>query len=328
MAVVATGMLLALVARAAPAPADAAATAGATATGLSATGAVPIPPTPTVTAEQPPDSGERRQVPVDLGLPPLAVTATLAVVAEASRESRVATPAFPELMDNALRRHVPEAATNARAFTRAEGLGILLDGPQDPVQSPLTQTLVSATAVESSAIARCVGDQALFDTDYRVVGLKVLGQDLGLEALLAPVLAGLDVDGVISVKQGEAGPLPGGGIFINALHIVIPLLGVDLIVGRSEARMPTPCAAGGEAEAVEQASPRVSFAAARGVTRLAATGGRSGLFQWGTVAIGAGLALRVGSRRWRPTCWSSPSPPCGRRQPWRRSDGTVGGPPT
>ncbi|HWC10948.1 MAG TPA: hypothetical protein VG455_06980, partial [Acidimicrobiales bacterium] len=116
-AIVATGMLLALVARAAPAPADAAAAASATATGLSATGPVPLPPTPTVTAEQPPDSGERRQVPVDLGLPPLAVTATLAVVAEASRESRVATPAFPELMDNALRRHVPEAAVNARAFT-------------------------------------------------------------------------------------------------------------------------------------------------------------------------------------------------------------------
>lgn len=84
---------------------------------------------------------------------------------------------------------------------------------------------------------------------------------MGLQALLAPVLAGLELDGVISVKQGEAGPLPGGGIFINALHIVIPLLGVDLIVGRSEARMPTPCAAGGETEAMERASPPASLAA-------------------------------------------------------------------
>ncbi|HWC12374.1 MAG TPA: choice-of-anchor P family protein, partial [Acidimicrobiales bacterium] len=208
------------------------------------------------------------------------------------------------------------------------GLGILLGGPQDPVQSPLSQTLVSATAVESSAIARCVGDQALFDTDYSIVGLKVLGQDVGLEALLAPVVAGLDLDGIVSVKQGEAGPLPGGGIFVNALHIVIPLLGVDLIVGRSEARMPTPCAAGTEAEAVGQASPPASVVAGGAVTPLAATGRRSRLFHWGVAAIGAGLALRLSSRQWRSTCWSSLSPPCGRRQPWRRSDGTVGAPPT
>lgn len=243
--VVAVVEIGALLSAAVPAHAEAAVASSATAVGLVSTGLLPLPPNPTITASQPPDSGEMRQALIDLAVPPLALTGTSTVVAEASRESRIPTPAFPDLKPNALRRHLPVGETNARSFARTEGLALVSTAPQALPLDLLTTTLVSASAVESAAIARCVDGQALFDTDFNVSGLKVLGQDLGLDALLLPVLTALSLPDAISVIPGEAGRLPdGNGVFINGLHISIPVLNVDLVIARSEARMPAQCAPG------------------------------------------------------------------------------------
>ena len=303
-----------VVAPATPASADPATTSSATATGVQATGLLAVPPTPTITAGQPPDSGELRRAVLELPVPPLALSASLVVVAEASRESRIGTPVFPELQSNALRRHVAEAETNARAFARAQGLALVLDpSPALPLDL-LTQTLVSATAVETVAVARCVDGRALFDTDFNVAGLKLLGQDAGLDALLLPLLSALNLPGAISVVQGEAGRLPSGdGIFINGLHVSIPALNVDLVVARSEARMPTPCQVAEsqvEASQVEPTQAEASqvevaaeltpvLAASAEAPQLAASGGSVPL----VVPVGmvlAGLALARLRRAARP----------------------------
>jgi hypothetical protein len=242
-AMVVVALLLQAAAMVGPAPAhaDDAVSSSATATGLQATGLLSLPPTPTITATQPPDSGERRDTLLSLALPPLALSTSLTVVTEASRASQIPTPVFPELGDNALRRHVPERETNARAFSRANGLSLVLNTPDNVLQALLPGPLLSASAVEAVAIARCVDNQALFDTDFNVSDLRVLGQQTALDQVLLPLLSRLDVPGAISIKQGEAGPLPGGGVFINGLHISIPSLNVDIVVARSEVRMPTPC---------------------------------------------------------------------------------------
>jgi hypothetical protein len=307
VAILETGALLAA---AVPAHAETAAASSATAVGLVSTGLLPLPPTPTITASQPPDSGEMRQALVDLPVPPLALTGTSTVVTEASRESRIPTPAFPDLKPNALRRHVPVSETNARAFARTEGLALVSTAPQALPLDLLVTTLVTATAVESVAVARCVDGQALFDTDFNVSGLKVLGQDLGLDALLLPVLTGLNMPGAISVIPGEAGRLPdGSGVFINGLHISIPVLNVDIVIARSEARMPAQCSPSAPADVASESeqpalatlqtdAPQLDVAQV-GAPQLAVSGGSLPL----AIPVGmilSGLALRRCCRRGQP----------------------------
>lgn len=271
-------ILITAVAVLTPAPAahaDPAATTSATATGMQSAGRLSVAPTPTVTATHPGEARRQADGVKEEAAGPVAVRATMAVVAEARLESSIGTPVFPELQDNARRRHNREHMNNARAFVEARSVALT-------VSSPVPTTVVEATSVQAAAVARCQDNQAIFDTDFQLTGLKVLGQDASLDRLNQPIQAGLDPPLSISVKPGEAGKLPSGGIFMNGLHITIPALDVDLVVARSEARMPTPCGTG---RTVEEPT-RLGTPVPTGRTTLASTGGARPL-----AVLGSGLAV-------------------------------------
>lgn len=221
---------------AAAAHADPAVTSSATAAGMQATGLLSVAPAPAVTAMHPGEARRQADGSKDENAGPVGVRATLAVVAEASLESSVGTPHFPELADNARRRHGREDTNNARGFAEARGVALTVSpGGRAPV--------VEAESVRATAVARCQGNQAIFDTDFHIAGLKVLGRETAMDTLNQPIPAGTDPVSV-TVRQGEAGRLPSGGVFMNGLHVTIPALDVDVVLARSEARMPTPCGTG------------------------------------------------------------------------------------
>lgn len=268
------------VASMAPAIADPSNAGSASAYGLSGSGLLQINPTPTVSVSQPSDSGQQRKVLVDLQVPPLAVSATAGVVAEAASEDRL-DPVLDIQRDN-----------NARGYARTEGLGVVLNtAGVDAVQSRLTQTLLSATAIEAEAVGRCVNGDPVYDTGYKAVGLKLAGKDLAVaEDLVRQLLGTLAPKGplgsLVSVTQGEVGALPGGGVYVNGLHIRIPLLNQDIIVSRAEARLPADCAVSKPATPVP-------------AQELALTGTDGYLMPMGLAMITCGTVMIVLMRRGR-----------------------------
>lgn len=212
-----------------PAAADPARTSSASAFGLEATGTLPISRTPEVAASQPPDSGRQRRAVLDIPAAPLAVSATLEVVAEAARDSR---------LDAALG-NVDDGA-NARGFASTESLEVLLSN------GPVTQTLLRARVLQAEAVGRCVNNQPVFDTGSRIVGLELAGAEIPVvDETVRQVLGRLAPNGplssLISVQENETGTLPGGGVFVNALRVRIPLLNEDIVVSHAEARVPAGC---------------------------------------------------------------------------------------
>lgn len=279
-------LLVGVLGPAVPTHADAAARAGAAASGMQSTGLVTMAPTPAATATQPPDARRQLEGPIDVAAGPLAVKASAVVVAETARESRIATPVFPELEDNARRRHLRVDKNNARGFAEVRTVVLNL-APQGPVP------LVEAATVRSAAVARCQGNQALFDTDFDVRELKVLGRATSSNVVDQPIGAGPDPQLLISVKQGEAGRLPSGGVFMNGVRVTIPALDVDIVLARAEATMPTPCGAGGSvAEPTRLGRPLV---AKRQTTP--GTGGSPVLLPLGVAMAVLGSALHIVNRR-------------------------------
>ncbi len=220
----------------------------ASAYGLQATGLVPIPATPTVSVSTP--GQVQQQVTLPVSAAPLAVNGTVTARAECRVEPTVAKRIASATI---------VTPNNCDGYTRTEGLAVLLSGgalPGDPL-APVP-SLVSADEVQSEAVARGVGGRGQVATAYSLTDVRIGGNPvalvndtvtqvvnlLGPGGLLAPV---------VTVTQNETGTLPGGGVFVNALHIkILPGAGgvalpgtlagaEDIIVGHSEARMPTPC---------------------------------------------------------------------------------------
>ncbi len=228
--------------------AEPASSSSAAAYGISATvlGTQLVPPTPSVAVSQPPDTGRtlggniNTTLPVDLQ--GVAVTGVVVAVGEAHRADDI----VPALTSNLGAGSDPVTLTgvNSRGLARAENLNVLGNIPLTDLLAGavVSQGLVSAGSVQAEAVAKCVNNQPVFDTGYNIVDLNILGgTQIPLNSLLAPILDAVDIPGVVTVTLGETGALPGGGVFINALHIRSTLLGADIIVGHAEASMPANC---------------------------------------------------------------------------------------
>jgi hypothetical protein len=254
---VATFALALVLARAPSAFADPAKASSASAYGLSATllGSQLIGPTPTALAAQPPDKKDGPNTVIGLPLPPLAIDGTISAEATAHKASDIkvtdANPlGVPGESDPTSLNDV-----NAKGLSRTEGLGVVVQGPLDVTSIPLPdligQTLVTATAVEGEAVAKCVGGVAQFDYGYDIVGLGLAGQEIPLASdvlaaltnLLGPNFAAADL---LHVETPDNSPSTtviktADGISVTALRVVSDILGIDIPIGHAEARMPGDC---------------------------------------------------------------------------------------
>ena len=291
-----------------PAWAEPARTSSAAAFGLQATvlGTQLVPPTPAVAVSQPPDTGltlgdnVNATLPVDLQ--GLAVTGVVTAVGEAHRADDIVpalTAPVGEFSDA-----VTLTGVNSRGLARAENLTLVGNIPLIDVLAGQVaqQGLLNAGSVQAEAVAKCVNNQPVFDTGFNIVDLNVAGAEIPLNDLVATLLSLLNVPGVISVVQGETGVLPDGGVFINALHVTVPLLGADIVVGHAEARMPANCGIAPPAPPTGPGpvAPVASVAAPHG--SLAATGGDFSMTPFVAAAmLGGALGVRRLVVRSRPS---------------------------
>ena len=230
-----------------PAWAEPARTSSAAAYGLQASvlGTQLVPPTPVVAVSQPPDTGrtlgENIDATLPVDLPGLAVTGVVTAVGDAHRADDIVptlTSPVGQFSDA-----VTLTGVNSRGLARAENLNLLGNIPLIDILAGQVaqQGLLSAGSVQAEAVAKCVNNQPVFDTGFNIVDLRVAGSQIPLNDLVSSLLTLLNLPGIITVVQGETGVLPDGGVFINALHVTVPLLQADIIVGHAEARMPANC---------------------------------------------------------------------------------------
>jgi len=294
-----------------PVSADPAQTSGASAYGVQATvlGAQLVPPTPAVTVSQPPDTGLTLNDNVNATLPVdlqgLAVTGVVVAVGEAHRADDI----IPALTANLGQFSDAVALTgvNARGLARAENLSLVGNIPLVNLLGGQVsqQGLLNVGSVQAEATAKCVNNQPVFDTGYNIVDLRLAGSGpnaIPLNDAVGTLLSVLNVPGVISVVQGETGVLPGGGVFINALRVTVPLLGAEIIVGHAEARMPANCGIAAPAPPTGPGpiAPIAQVAAPAG--NLAATGGDFSVTPLVAMAmLGGALGVRRLVVRSRPS---------------------------
>lgn len=263
---------------AAPASAEPASSSRAAAFGISARvlGSQLVPPTPSVAVSQPPDTGltlngnVNATVPVDLQ--GVAVTGVVVAVGEAHRADDI-VPALTTSL-GAGSDPVTLTGVNSRGLARAENLSVLGNIPLVPLLGGgvVSQGLVNAGSVQAEAVAKCVNNQPVFDTGFNIIDLNIAGTSLPLNPLVSQLLGLANLPGLITVVQGETGVLPDGGVFINALHVTVPLLGLDLIVGHAEAGMPANCGIAAPAPPAPPTGPG-DIAPVADLGNLAATGG-------------------------------------------------------
>jgi hypothetical protein len=283
---------------AAPASAEPASSSSASAYGAQVTvlGTQLVPPTPSVAVSQPPDTGRTLNGNINTTLPVdlqgVAVTGVVVAVGEAHRADDI-VPALTTSL-GAGSDPVTLTGVNSRGLARAENLNILGNIPLTDLLAGavVSQGLVSAGSVQAEAVAKCVNNQPVFDTGYNIVDLKVAGTDIPLNSLLAPILDALDLPGVVTVTLGETGTLPGGGVFINALRISVPLLQADIIVGHAEASMPANCGIAPPAPPAPPTGPG-DIAPVANLGTLAATGGDFSMTPFVAMAmLGGALGIR------------------------------------
>lgn len=276
--------------------AEPASSSSASAYGISAAvlGSQLVPPTPTVSVSQPPDTvltlGETVNATLPVDLQGVAVTGVVVAVGEAHRADDL-VPALTKSLGPGSD-PVTLTGVNSRGLARAENLTVLGNIPLVPLLGGgvVTQGLVNAGSVQAEAVAKCVNNQPVFDTGYNIVDLNIAGSELlPLNALVSQLLGLANLPGIITVVQGETGTLPDGGVFINALHVTVPLLGLDLVVGHAEARMPANC---GIAPPAPPTGPE-DIAPVANLGTLAATGGDFSMTPLVAMAmLGAALGIR------------------------------------
>lgn len=190
---------------------------------------------------------------------------------------------------------------NARGYARVAGAGLLftdIPGTLPPAVEPLVPLLpsvLSADAVDSESLISCVDGNPVVVGGSRIVGLKLLGNDL------TPLINGTAgqvinvVDTVLGVLGGRATineviPAPAGsvGVAVNSVRIELPLLGLDLTLAHSQVNGP----AGGTCEPLAPApapAPRI----------LARTGGGAASGGLGVATLVGGGMLMLAARRRR-----------------------------
>ena len=294
-----------------PASAEPASSSRAAAFGLTATvlGTELVPPTPAVAVSQPPDTvrtlngNVNTTLPVDLA--GVAVTGVVVAVGEAHRADDLVPALTTDLLDE-FSDAVTLTGVNARGLARAENLTLLGNIPLlDLLAGQVAQQgLVNVGSVQAEAVAKCVNNRPVFDTGYNIVDLNIAGSTaLPLNTLVGTVLTTLNLPGLVEIELGETGVLPDGGVFINALRIRVPLLGVDIVVGHAEVGMPANCGIAPPAPPtgpgpIAPVNPQV----AAPLGNLAATGGDFSMTPLVAMALlGGALSIRRLVVRSRPS---------------------------
>jgi|GEM_PF-4826889 len=256
----ATCVVTFIAAAAGPAAAEPASAGSASAYGLSAAGILPISPLITTSAAQPPDqdtsaASPAGQSPTLLTVPlgTLALAGVVGVDANAHQADNItpelaAAPVTPPTSDP-----VTLVDDNSRGLAKTTGLGLVFQAPTtgtiDPIATALAALpgLLTADAVTSEAVAKCVDGQPQFETGFQVAGLGgLVGGVLNpivqtlLNTLLGLIGPNAVLSSVISIAPGVVTQLA-DGVAIDGLQVNVPLLNETIVVSHSEAHMAADC---------------------------------------------------------------------------------------
>ncbi|HEX3393988.1 MAG TPA: hypothetical protein VHS52_05625 [Acidimicrobiales bacterium] len=306
-------------AAAGPAAAEPANTSSANAYGLSAAGALPISPLITTSASQPPDQDSSAASPagmspslLTLPLGTLALAGVVGVDANAHQVDNItpeltAVPVTPSTSDP-----VTLVDDSSRGLAKTTGLGLVFTAPTtgtiDPIATALAAlpSLLSADAVSSEAVAKCVDGQPVFDTGYQIAGLGGLVGgvlDPVVQALLNTLLGligpGAALSSVISIAPGVVTQLP-DGVAIDGLQVSVPLLNETIVVSHSEAHMAANCTVAAPPASVAPTPPAATSGPGAATGSLATTGSDLPFLPLGLGLVVAGVigsAIVVRSRR-------------------------------
>ncbi len=305
-----TGLVTFYAAAAGPAAAEPARESRSAAYGLAAEGLIEIAPTITTESAFPPGGdnaisgnfGSPSPTLLTLPLGNLALAGAVGVVANSHQADDVVPESaiFPD--DPPTSSPVTLGPVNTRALAKTAGLGLVFTAPEgsiDPIAIALQALpgLLTADAVTSEAVARCVDGQPVFDVGYQVAGLGGL-----VGGILDPVVQGLldlllgligpdaVLSDIISIAPGVVTPLA-DGVAIEGLVISVPLLDETIVISHSEVHMAADCTV--------ITAPPTSGPTTGGPTsgRLASTGSDTpflaiGMGLTAVALVGAGLVRR------------------------------------
>lgn len=287
-----------------PARASAASAFGIT---INLSGSPLLAPTPTATATFPPGGNEDRSSTVPLNLGTLTVDGVINAVAQARQADELAVALRPDVLSgtSASSEPITLAGPNARGYASAANARVLLNEAVPGLPLPAfellsTNSLVSADAVQSEAVAKCVNNQPVFDTGFNLTNLRIGGTVIPLVGDLVDTITDIlgpdnPLAGLISVSKGQVTPIA-NGVAITALRVTLlgqpggtPL--VDVVIGQSQVAMPANCAV-----APPAAAPTGPGDIA---PSLAATGGSDLILPVAAGMLLTGLGLRRLNRRSR-----------------------------
>jgi len=289
-----TGLATFYAAAVGPAAAEPAKASTASAYGLSGSGLVAISPTITTSASAPPDTDAPVNNLLAVPLGGLAFDGTVSVNARAHTPDNITPELATVPNDPGTSVPVTLADVNTAAIASAENVGLLFTPPPGTVEgtalsllgqlSEAEGGLLTASAISSEAVAKCVDGQPVFDAGYNVAGLGgVVGGVLDplvqvvLDLLLTLIGPDAALSAVISINPGVVTEFP-DGIAIDGLQVSIPLLDQTIVIAHSEVHMAADCTV---------VAPAPSTTAARGAGpggRLASTGNETPF-----LAVGIGL---------------------------------------
>ncbi|MGI8776690.1 MAG: hypothetical protein ACR2LJ_04735 [Acidimicrobiales bacterium] len=299
-----------------PAAAEPARKSSANAYGLSAAGLLAISPTIPTAATQPPDQDSAAASPagqspsvLTLPLGTLALAGVVGVTANAHQADNI-TPELTAVPTTAgTSDPVSQLDDNSRGLAKTTGLGLVFQAPTtgtiDPIATALAALpgLLSADAVTSEAVAKCVNGAPVFETGYQIAGLGgLVGGVLDpiVQTLLNTVLGligpGAALSSIISIAPGVVTQLP-DGVAIDGLQVNVPLLNETIVVSHSEAHMDANCTV---VAAPPTSAPRAGGPGGGGSGRLASTGAELPFLPLGLGLVIAGMvgtAVVVRSRR-------------------------------
>ncbi|MGI9022452.1 MAG: hypothetical protein ACR2HV_04325 [Acidimicrobiales bacterium] len=262
-AALATGLVTFYAAAVGPAAAEPANNGNGSAYGVSASGLIAVSPTITTSASQPPDTDAPVPVPslVTVPLGGLAFEALVSVNARAHQADDIVpeTLTVPVVPCAGLACSEPVTLTpvNIAAIASAENVGLLFTAPEGTVAGTeldllgqLTGALgglLTASAISSEAVAKCVDGQPVFDAGFQVAGLGGLiggvlspALQIVLDLLFALIGPGAALSSIVSIAPGVVTLFP-DGIAIDGAVISVPLLDQVITVAHSEVHMAADC---------------------------------------------------------------------------------------
>jgi len=208
----------------------------ASAYGLSVTGALTVAPTPTTSASFPPSADNQFSSLLNIPAEPLIISGTATVRAVTATDSTIAATVPADRLVRQGGGPLP-ALYNARAYSRIEGLGVLLGA--EPIEGVdiLPDAGIRAGAIEAEALVSCVNGAPVVVTGSRLIGpLNVLGLDLEapVDNTVNTVTDALNIPGVLEARRNVVNPVPGG---VEVIALQLAVLGTTLVVNLAEARV-------------------------------------------------------------------------------------------